>query len=66
MGRTDQRRDAEEDETEGDPGREAEKLSAINNGWQILRDHVQTLIMDKIQLEEGKETPQRNDGKELL
>ncbi len=38
-------------ETEGDPGREREKLSGINNGWQILRDHVQTLIMDKTQLE---------------
>ena len=26
---------------------------------QILRDHVQTLIIDKTQLEEGKETSQQ-------
>lgn len=41
----------DEGETEGDPGRESEKLSGINNEWQILRDHVQTLIIDKTQLE---------------
>ena len=33
------------------PWREWEKLLGMNNGWQILRDHVQTLIMDKTQLE---------------
>lgn len=40
--------------TEGDPGRENKRLSGINNGWQILRDHVQTLIMNKTQLEGGQ------------
>lgn len=38
-------------ETEGDPGRGGEKSCGINNGCKILRDHVQTLIMDRIQLE---------------
>lgn len=38
-------------EAEGDPGREREKLSGMNNGWRILRDHDKTLIMDKTQLE---------------
>lgn len=31
-------------------------LSGINNGWQILRDLVQTLIMDKTQLEKRLST----------
>lgn len=31
-------------------------LSRINNGWQILRDLVQTLIMDKTQLEKRLRT----------
>lgn len=47
--------DKDEVETEGDPGRAGEKSYGINNGWQILGDHVQTLIIDQIQLEEARE-----------
>lgn len=47
-------------EAEGDPGREGEKLSGMNNGWRILRDRVKTLIMDGTQLEGARKRLGRN------
>lgn len=46
---------------EGDPGREQEEFSGMNNEWRILRDLVKTLIMDHTQLEgpEEKRGPSR-------